>query len=970
MDFRILGPVRVLDGDRQVPVPGGQVRALLTVLLLRANQVVTIRELVEYLWDESPPERPRATIHTYLGRLRRVLADGQASIRTVPDGYVLDLHPLDLDLGRFRQLVGRASGTTDPTEQVAALTEALDLWYGQPLGDVMGARLVHDEASLAEERLYALERLIDARLALGQHGEVIPRLTTLTKDHPLRESFWAQLMIALSRSGRVADALRAYRTLAATLADELGIDPSDELRQLHQRLLTTDPTLAPSPSLRVRNYLPRDLPDFTGRKTELETLIEMAGDDDVVSIVAIDGMAGVGKTAFAVHAAHRLAPGYPDGQILLDLHGHSLDRPPVEPTAALDVVLRLVGVPGEQIPRDVEERAALWRARLADRKVLVVLDNAADARQVTPLLPAGSGCLVLITSRRRLAELDGVESLTLDVLPPDDAAELFSRTAARSEDVTAVTSMCGYLPLAIRLAAGRLRHRPAWSVEDLVRRLSDERHRLAELAVGESSVAGAFHVSYRQLNPEQQRLFRLLGLHPGPDIDRHAAAALADRSVADTERLLEDLVDVHLLIQDRPARYHFHDLIRWHAHRSADHERTDARDRLLDHYLNTALLADEVRYPERRRVQDGVRTAWTPPLDGPAAALAWFDTEYDNITALITHAAEHGAPDHAWRLALSIWDASLRYTDIDAALSLSRIALRAVRAVGDRRGEAMILTNLGSAAELSGELVPAVEYLQAAAEQFRLAGDQYGEGAALANLGYVLGCLGRNESSLDYHRRTVAIMRSIGHERGIANGLTDIADCLRRLGRPEEALPLFEQALATHVELGRPWDAADTRRKLAVAYHDLGRFADAIATATSAMHQFRDEEDPLGEAYAANRAGLAHRDLGSTGEADDLQRHALTLLSGINAEHSAELYNERADIHRCLGEPADAERQYRLALTTAARTGVTVQEARAHEGIAQVLADRAAAHQHLRRALDVYTELGMPQAARVTALLG
>ncbi|HEY0451259.1 AfsR/SARP family transcriptional regulator [Actinophytocola sp.] len=967
MDSRILGPVRVLNGDRPVPVPTGQLGTLLTVLLLRANQVVTIQELTDYLWDEAPPERPRAAIQTYLGRLRRVLGDGQASIRTVPGGYVLDLDPMELDLGRFRRWVRQASDTADPDAQVGLLTRALELWQGQPLGDVEGL-LKRDQVSLVEERLYALEQLINAQLKLGRQGQVVAQLTTLTKEYPLRESFWALLMVALYRSGRVADALHAYRTLARTLADELGMDPSDDLKQLHQQLLSADPRLSPSTEPPARNYLPRDLPDFTGRRRELDVLTSMPA-GGAVSITAIDGMAGVGKTALAVHAAHQLAAGYPDGQLFLDLHGYSSDRPPAEPAAALDALLRLLGVSGERIPRHLEERAALWRAELADRKVLLVLDNVVHVRQVTPLLPAGQGCLVLITSRRRLAELDAVESLTLDVLPPDDAAELFTRTAARSEDVAAVTALCGYLPLAIRMVAGRLRHRPAWSVEDLVRRLSDERYRLAELAVGESSVASAFQVSYRQLNPEQQRLFRLLGLHPGPDIDRHAAAALADRAVRDTERLLEDLVDVHLLIQDRAFRYRFHDLIRWHAHRLAGDDQDSALTRLLDHYLNTALLANELQYPERRRVQDGVVTGWTPPLGRPTEALDWFDTEYDNIAALIAHAAEHGKPGHAWRLSFSVWDASLRYTDIDATVALNRVALDAARSAGDQRGEAMVLINLGSAAELSGELIPAVDYLQAAAEQFRGVGDQYGEGAALANLGYVLSCLGHNESALENYERTSSIMRSIGHRRGIANSTCDIADHLRRLGRLEEALPLFAESLAIHVELGNGWDEADTRRKMAVAlYHD-GRFADSVTQATRAMNLFRENEDPLGEAYAANRVGLASRALGLLGEAERWQRHALALFYGLNAEHSAELRNDRGDIHRFLDERDQAMDQYRAGLVIARRTNALLQEARACEGIAHLSPDPDGARQHWRRALEIYLELEVPDAARISALL-
>jgi DNA-binding SARP family transcriptional activator/tetratricopeptide (TPR) repeat protein len=653
VEFRLFGGVEARVDGEPVDLGHARQRCVLAALLVEANQVVSVEQLTERVWAEHPPSSARNALHGYLGRLRTALgAAPGAEIGRHSGGYLLAVDRQAVDLHRFRGLLDKARAADD-RRALECYRRAFQLWRGDLFAGLDTAWLDTVRAEVDEERLAAELDYTDVRLRCGQHAELLPALTGQAQTRPLDERLSAQLMLALYRSGRQAEALAHYEAARLRLADELGADPNPQLRELHQRILRGDPTLALADAV-PRNDLPGDVADFTGRAEEVRQLLdaapESAGAGMTVVISAIDGMAGIGKTTLALRAAHQLASRYPDGQLFVDLHGHTEGRRPVEPAGALASLLTAVGVPIEQIPDSVEDRASRWRAELARRNVLVVLDNAATPTQVRPLLPGTAGSLTLITSRRRLAELDVSCSVSLDLLPAADAITLFTRivgqqrVGAEPDAVAEVARLCGYLPLALRIAAARLRARPAWSVGHLLDRLGAEQRRLAELATGDRSVAAAFALSYHQLTPELQRLFRLLGLVPGPHWDAHLAAALTDTTVADAEEGLEQLLDVHLLTQPAPGRYQLHDLLREHANtiavREESPERRDAAmDRMLGYYRAAGAAAVRTGFPVPGVTDvffDAIGiSAEVPVFDSPDKGLGWLRTERPNLSAAL-----------------------------------------------------------------------------------------------------------------------------------------------------------------------------------------------------------------------------------------------------------------------------------------------------------------------------------------------
>lgn len=715
--FSVLGPLTVVRDGRRVPVPGGKIRAVLATLLLRPNQVVTVDHFAERLWDQRVPRNPRRVLQTNVARLRQSLGLGKL-ILTEPGGYLARLRADQLDLLRFRHLVEQA-GRATAEEEGRLLHEALRLWHGPVCADVESDTLHRiDVPPLAEQRLQVLERRIDADLRAGEHAALTAELRALTAEHPLRERFWAQLMTALYRGGRQAEALDAYRAIAGLLRDELGIDPNAELRRLHHAVLTQERLVlraarpAPQPASRpTPRQLPADVTAFTGRARELAALDRMS-DASAAMVTAITGMAGAGKTALAVHAAHRLAPHFPDGQLFVDLHGHTRGRAPADPADTLARVLGLLGVPGEAIPPQLADRAALYRSVLAGRKMLVVLDDAVGEEQVRPLLPGTGACRVLVTSRRRLLDLDGARTVPVDVLPEADAILLFTRAAGRERLASApqeapaeVVRRCGLLPLAIHLAAARLQAHPAWSAGHLLERLREPGRRLGELRAGRRSVAGALELSCRGLAPDGRRAYRLLSLHPGADIVPEAAAALLSTTVAGVSARLERLLELHLLQEPEPGRYRFHELVRAHAAELAAREESEdgrraALTRLLDHYSRAASAAMDRLYPYEAdtRPHPPAPPAAPPaavPAPDPATAAAWLEDEAATLLALARHAAEHGFPEHVRHLAATLHRCLVTRGRYAEAETLQTRALAAARAAAGRTGEMEALLALG-----------------------------------------------------------------------------------------------------------------------------------------------------------------------------------------------------------------------------------------------------------------------------------
>ena len=653
MRFSLLGPLFVADdAGVRMAVAGPRVRVLLAALLLHANMPVSAGELAEMVWDGSPPPGAVATLRSYVRRLRRALDYESARITVSDPGYVIRVEPAELDVLEFEALCRdtrsalRADRWADACD---AAVRALGLWRAAPLLDVPAEALRGELVPRLDRlRLQVLEDRFDAGFRLGHHRELIPQLLEVTAQDPLRERFHAQLMLALAHSGRRAEALSAYQDARQTLVAELGVEPGRELRDLHERILAGDEVLpdapvsggqalARPPVAEVPRQLPAAAGYFTGRGAEMAWLTAMASRcdpraaaGDTVVLSAIDGMAGIGKTALAVHAAHRVSDQFPDGQLFVDLHGYDKGHPPREPGDALGMLLRALQVPAQRIPEDTQERAALYRQRLAGSRTLVLLDNVADEAQVRPLLPSAPGCLVLVTSRRRLKGLDDARSVSLGLLTPLDAAALLHAVAgpdrAPTEDplLDEIAHRCGRLPLALRIAGALVRHRPAWSTEHLAALLRDEHRRVPALSDGERDLATVFDLSYTGLSGRHQLLLRRLGLVPGPDADAYAGAALLDTDPDTATGLLEDLVDHNLLIAHAPGRYRLHDLIRAHARTLAAtdpaSERAAALDRLLRYYAHTAHSASIPITRRPRSAPGGPAPVRAPALPDPGTA--------------------------------------------------------------------------------------------------------------------------------------------------------------------------------------------------------------------------------------------------------------------------------------------------------------------------------------------------------------
>ncbi|MET9539319.1 BTAD domain-containing putative transcriptional regulator [Streptomyces sp. NPDC006553] len=987
MRFTILGPVEVQAPGPESPGLAPRHRAVLAYLLLHAGVVISADRLVDAMWGPLPPDSARAQIQTTIAAVRRMLRASGADhmLATRPAGYVITPEPGQLDLQEFTGLVAKApdasggsaaaAGTTagtdtadaDATTAAAAdrIRTALALWRGEPLADITAHFVPAARARLNGQRLTAVERLAELELSLGRHDDLIDELTAHLAANPLRERLCCRLMLALHRAGRQPEALRVARDFRAALAEEQGLDPGHAFTRLEQDILRDAPDLRAPASAPARpqgsNFLPYDVPDFTGRDGELDGLTRRSagggggdgvgggGGGGVVTISAIDGMAGVGKTTLAVHAGHRLADRFPDGQLFVDLQAHTAGQAPLDAGAALEVLLGQLGVPAKHIPASVADRAALWRSELSGRRVLAVLDNALGTEQIRPLLPgASSHTLILITSRRRLTDLDGAHALSMDVLPAADAVELFSsivgeRAAAEPLAVLDVLQLCGFLPLAVRIAAARLHHRRSWTVSYLADRLRDQRRRLAELATSERGVAAAFTLSYEQLTPDQQRMFRLLGLQPGRDIGPDAAAALADLPFDQAEMLLEDLLDAHVLIQLKPGRYTFHDLLREHALATAAAEeppqaRHEAVDRLVHHYLHTASAAVDHLYPEGRNRRPHIPAPDTPtPAPTPrdeTEAITWLDGERANLMAVGRYAAEHDRRPHTSRLAAVLHRYLLGHAHQADALALHGLALLASRRSGDTTAEARTLIDVGEVHFWwHGAYEQAAEHYRSALGLARESGDRIAAARALQNLGDVARRRRDHERAHEHCVESLSLFRELGDRAGEARCLTGLGIDHERQGRYEEA-------------------------------HDHHR---------QALHAYRETGSRIGETIVLNNIGLLYRRQGRYGEARRHHHDALELSRRFDFPgDEAESLNALAEAARSMGDLERAEVEHDSALALAREFGYLPEQARAHRGLAHVHRDLDRvdlAHDHARQALDLYTALAVPEADEIRAFL-
>jgi DNA-binding SARP family transcriptional activator/tetratricopeptide (TPR) repeat protein len=1007
--FGVLGPLLVRDTGSAISVPAVRQRVLLAALLVRAGTTVSADVLAELIWDGAPPGGASATLRSHVMRLRRVLGpDAGARVVTRFPGYLVEAGQEEVDLLRFTCLCreGGAAVRADDWEQAAAtLGEALGLWRGDPLADIPSELLCRAERPRLEQlRLQAVEWQTDARLHLGRHAELVPELQALAAQHRLRERFHAQLMLALVRCGRQAEALEDYQRARRVLVEELGTEPGTELRELHQRILADDPALAaPRPAPLTaggsKSITPRELPapvaQFAGRAGELAALTGLldrtgAQTPEPIVISAIDGTAGVGKTALAVHWAHRVAERFPDGQLYVNLRGYDLGSP-MTATDALAGLLRSLGVAGPDVPAEQAERAARYRSLLAGRRMVVVLDNASDVEQVRPLLPGYSSCAVVVTSRDSLAGLvarDGATRLDLDLLPLEDAVGLLRALIGRRVDdqpdaAATLAAQCCRLPLALRVAAELAVGRPAVPLAELTAGLADQQERLDLLDAGGdagTAVRAVFSWSYRHLDSGAARAFRLLSLHPGADLDPYAAAALTGTGLAQARRWLGQLDRAHLIQPARPGRYSLHDLLRAYGRELAgsldpEQERRVALTRLFDHYLYAAAVAMNALYPAEphRRPRVPRPASPVPPLPGPAQARGWLDTERAALVAVIVHAAEHGWPGHASRFAATL----VRYLDGDGhnpeALVVHAQASMAARQAGDRDAEATALNDLAAAYWRQGRYEQATSVLQQALALRSELGDRVGQARVLGNLGIMHAQQGLFEQAARLQQQVIELHRDTGNRTGEARALGNLGTVEERQGRYEQAARHHRQSLALTRELADRRGEAYALMNLGMIGLLQGRHQYALGQLQPALTLFGTVGDRNGEAEALTRIGDVCLRRGSYQEAIGHHRRALAAFREIGDRNGeAKALNGLGEALLAVGQPGEARTEQAAALGVARQIGDRFQQARAHNGLAhtwQVSGDLGRARDHWQQALALYTELGAPQAAAIRAQL-
>ncbi|MEV7725587.1 BTAD domain-containing putative transcriptional regulator [Streptomyces sp. NPDC087917] len=861
MEFRLLGSVALVTGRGDV-VPGPAKRcSLLAMLLLRPNTAVQVGRLIEALWEEEPPAHARTVLQGHVSRLRALLAEHGAreygvEIATQGAAYVLRVPESLVDAHRFEELVGLAGMQGGPADTVRMLREALSFWQGPALtGTVQSLHLQGAAGGLEELRIASVEALAEAYGQLGEHGRAAAVLRTEAVAHPLRESLAAALMLALGRSGRQSDALGWYHRTRRLLAEELGVDPGEVLAGAYATLLrSAEPAPVPDrPSDRpaVPELLPRPPRGFTGRAAELAVLDGVVGADEA-PVCLVTGPAGVGKTAFAVHWAHQRRADFPDGRLFHDLRGFS-DAPPSEPGAILREFLLALGVAPQRMPETADAMGALFRSLTARRRLLVVLDNARSSEQVRPLLPGGDHCATVVTSRDRLGGLiasDAARPVPLRHLPPDASAALLTsvlgteRVTAEPEAAARLATLCDGLPLALRVTAARLAERPQWTLDEMAAELADEQGRLAALNVEDTGVAAALRLTVQQLPDSAARMFRSLGPHPGSDVDRFAASALAGTSPAQASADLDRLAAAHLLTESVPGRWAAHDLVRLYARQVAPQADPAGVRRLLDHYLATGLAADAAAEP-------GSQPCFTVPADfrrPPAvrefedrcAAMAWYEAERAALEGAALTAAELGLHDRAWRLALVPWPLML-WRIRDGWTPLLEAGLASARAEGDLAAQSRTRALLGWVLHEEGRDVEALVHLEEAPGLAARAGDPISEAIAYVNLGVVLDGVGERSRAGDLMARAVSLADRIGHPStqvltlhhlarhcldegayeaalGHVTGAERLVSPDAKVGRAQLQMTRGE-ALAG---LGRPAEAADLLGRAAAAAEAVG----------------------------------------------------------------------------------------------------------------------------------------------------
>ncbi|MFG1606546.1 BTAD domain-containing putative transcriptional regulator [Actinoplanes sp. NPDC049265] len=991
MEFRLLGPVEVTRGGAPLSLGGAKIRTLLAALLVEPGRIVPADRLIDILWDDDPPATGRALIQTYVSTLRRAIGDDPpAMILTAAPGYRAEVPAEALDRHRFEQFTteGRAAAAAGRHRAAATAFRAAEtLWRGPALGGVRSRVLAAEAARLDEQRVAATEARIAADLELGRDDELIGELTVLVEQFPTRGAMRGQLMLALYRAGRTADALTVFRQGRAALIDELGIEPGPELTRLHERILRDDPDLQPPepapeavpsprpattpgrPSTLVPAQLPPDSADFTGRDAlagELSGTLSGGGP----AVVALLGPGGVGKSALAVHVAHRVTTAYPDGQLHVDLRGNS--DTPASPAEVLGRFLRALQPDPANVPDGADERMDAYRTLLAGRRMLIVLDDAANEQQIRPLLPGSGGSSVLVTSRNRLGGLAGARLVELDMLSTAEATALLTRIAGADRFAPApqaaaeIVAACGNLPLAVRVAGARLATRRQWTPGLLATRLRDERRRLDELAAGDQQIRVSIGLSFDSLDPAAHAAICRLGHLGLSDFRSWVLAYALDTDIGAAEQILEQLVDAHLVdytyVDDTgQVRYRLHDLIRIYAREQA--ERHESRDDLV---AATARVVDAWSAALGRLAQhivDHVTSgAILPVAPAPVSDVdpevlgtavtdprGWLDAEQTLLVLAVERAAEMGLADRAVAVAAVLCASRYALGNVpDLWDRAHRAALTAARAAGDAHGEAVLLAELGQVRYEQDEFTEARRHLAEAAERFRDLDDARGRASALCALGLACREQGYLPEAVHFLRQASELSRTLGDDRAAGHcarvlgsvhlergdfaatdeALAAAVDAYRRTGsRRGEALALrtiglahraqgrlaesetaLKQALAIFEELADVALIAFARRSLAKTYVRMGRLAEAREPLDGALATHRAVGDRWGEAMVLRTMGELDLAAGRLDDAAKALAAALEIFRGQEAAlFCARTLRDIAEVERARGDEEAAE---------------------------------------------------------------
>ncbi|MEV0236666.1 BTAD domain-containing putative transcriptional regulator [Nonomuraea sp. NPDC050786] len=984
-------------------------QAVLAVLLLEAGRVVSVRRLMEAIYGDDPPATSRAQIQICISSLRRLFASyGYPHIITTESqGYIFRCDDDQIDAQRFRRLAVEARRARDAgqlDDAVRGYREALALCSG-PLEGIE-SRLVRSAVTRFTERQITInEECIELELELGRHRELVAEITELVERHPLRERLRGQLMTALYRSGRQAEALQVYQHTRETMIEELGLEPNEELRQLHQAILTSHESLnapAPPPPREsppvapqgTPRLLPSDIADFTGRRRQVETIGRLLTSDRcqlAVPVVVIYGKPGVGKTAIAVHTSHAIADRFPDGQLFADLHGAA--SPTVHPKQVLERFLRALGLPGTEIPDGLEERAEVYRTMLSDRRMLIVLDDAGSESQVLPLVPGYPDCAVMVTSRSRLVGLPGAMSVEIETFESQQSINLLKRIAGSDriqddpEPAAALAQLCGHLPLALRIAGARLAARPNWTIGHLVERLADEARRLDELRYGEMGIRASLALTYESMSEPARRLLRRLAILDFTHYSGWIAAALLDAPLTVAQDLLDDLSDAQLIemsgTDDGQAHYHLHELTRVFARErvvaeESPVERKDELTRVLSALLALAQQAHSLEYGGDYVKVRSATPSWPAPPEQMETIIGipmqWFERERVTLVAAIRQAARAGLVELCWDLAITsvtLFEARIYYDDWRQT---HEVALEAARQVGDVRGQATMLYSLGSLHSAEQRFDDARRDFEAAAEMFRAEGNDQGEALAIRDLAFLDRMYGRLTAAENGYRHALKIFHANGDLAAAAFVLHSLARTRLELRDPAEARRLLDESLRLSRTAGSKRVEAQVLCWLGDAYIQAGDLSRAVDVLQSSLTMVRAMDDAIGEAYALHQLALARLRRGEFAEAATALERCIDL-AGSSRSRLAEVkgFTGLGELASARGEPDKAIHHLDQALALCRKIHAPLYEVRVLtqlSGAHAATGDRSAAEQALAEALSLAAQMDPVVVGQVSADLG